>query len=254
MAEFTDNVACGPFVTPEEVMGCCKIASDNLTIDDPRLLDAIEDATTIIYYLTGRQFGGTCTTTVRPCNPWCCNCTCGSCKPNEINLGVWPVTAVTSVRIDGTTLTGSDITDTFHVDEWRYLVRNDGNIFPHANSAFAIAGSAEDVSDFQNEFVFEVTVEHGMTVPRLITRATRAMACQLVSFCLDLPCKLPERVTSVSRQGVSMNVSSTEDFLTKGRTGIYEVDLALATFNPNHLQSSSFMWSGQQSLGRRVNT
>lgn len=253
MAEYTDHFACVLYVTPEELLACCKVANDNFEDDDPRLLDAIEDASLVLYYLTGRQFGGTCQTTVRPCVPCAsCECSCGSCKPNQVNLGLWPVTDLISIRTEGETLSGAELAAAYHVDNYRYLVRNDGDRFPHGGNPYAIAGGAHD-NDVDG-YVFEVTVAHGLAVPRLLTRAARALACQFATACLDLPCKLPERVTSVSRQGVSMDVASAEDLLRDGRTGIYEVDLAIRVFNPSGLQSPSFVWSGQTPAGRRVNT
>lgn len=46
-------------------------------------------------------------------------------------------------------------------------------------------------------------------------------------------CRLPERVTSVSRQNLSFSVLDPQDFLADGRTGLYEVDLFLKTVNPD---------------------
>lgn len=40
-------------------------------------------------------------------------------------------------------------------------------------------------------------------------------------------CALPSRVTNVARQGVSYTILDPQDFLTGGRTGLYEVDLWL---------------------------
>lgn len=45
-------------------------------------------------------------------------------------------------------------------------------------------------------------------------------------------CSLPDTVTSVSRQGISMQMISAADFLEQGRTGISAVDRALRYFNP----------------------
>lgn len=257
MGEFVDLYQCVPYVTPTELLTCCSAAQDaGLGPDSPQLLDAIEDASLIMYYLTGRQFGGTCQATVRPCVPcFDCVCSCGSCKPQQVNLGLWPVTELISVRAGGETVTGGGLTGVYHIDEYRYLVRDDGDVFPHGGSTYALAGGPHDTdASGVDNFVFEVTVNYGMPIPRLLTRATRAMANQLVNRCLDKPCALPERVTSVSRQGVSMTVASAEDLLKDGRTGIYEVDLAIQVFNPKKLQSPSFVWSGQIAHVRRVNT
>jgi hypothetical protein len=51
-----------------------------------------------------------------------------------------------------------------------------------------------------------------------------------------------------------MDVVNPQDLLINGRTGIYQVDLAIAVLNPSKIQSPSFFWSGQQRYGRRVDT
>ena len=46
------------------------------------------------------------------------------------------------------------------------------------------------------------------------------------------PCALPERITSVTRQGVSWTVLDPQDFLDKGYTGMSRVDHWLAAVKP----------------------
>lgn len=46
----------------------------------------------------------------------------------------------------------------------------------------------------------------------------------------------PFRVTSISRQGVTYTYTNPSDATSKGRTGIYEVDLFLAAVNPNNVR------------------
>lgn len=252
MADYTDHLLCEtfPYVTADELMTCCKNA-DGMDADDPRILDAIEDASTVVYYLTGRQFYGTCQATTRP--PCLTDgCMCG-CSPDQVNLGFWPVTELISVRYLGVTYTGSDLTDNFHINDWRFLARNDGQTFRSGNQ-WAIAEGPHD-SDTEG-FVFEVTFNHGLKVPRLLTRATRDLACNFVAACCDKPCALPQRVTAVARQGISMDIASVTDLLKDGRTGIYTVDLAIQVFNPSKLQSPSFVWAANTDsrIRTRVNT
>jgi hypothetical protein len=221
--------------------------------DDPILLDAIEDASTVLYYLTGRQFAGTRQATVRPpCLAGACAC---GCTPAQVELGYWPVTDLISVRYQGVTYTGTDLTDTFHVNDWHYLARNDGDAFEPSN-AWAIAEGEYDT--LADGYVFEVTLEYGLKIPRLLTRATRSLACHWISQnCGGStgPCKLPQRTTQISRSGISMDIASATDMLRSGQTGIYEVDLAVHVFNPSKLQSPSFIWSAQGSrTGRKINT
>lgn len=47
----------------------------------------------------------------------------------------------------------------------------------------------------------------------------------------DDDCKLPERVKSVTRQGISMDIVSPQDFLENGLTGITEIDEIISVFN-----------------------
>lgn len=44
----------------------------------------------------------------------------------------------------------------------------------------------------------------------------------------DGACRLPERVQDISREGVSWTLIDPQDFLTEGRVGVYEVDLAIS--------------------------
>lgn len=259
MADYTDHLLCGtiPYVTASELT--CSGASDR-SEDDPELLDAIDDASTVIYYLTGKQFYGTCEATVRPpCLSG--HCMCG-CSPNKVNLGLWPVTELISVRYNGVLYQNipasegvpavTDASDMFHINDYAYLARNDGKPFLSGNQ-WAVAGGPYDTVN--DGHTFEVTLRHGIQVPRLIKRATKALACNWLAACSGEACALPERVTSISRSGVSMDIASITDMLREGKTGIYEVDLAIAVFNPSKLQSPSFFWNPQGSgHGTRVGT
>lgn len=78
-----------------------------------------------------------------------------------------------------------------------------------------------------------VRYRYGGNIPAAGKWAAVKLADELVeSLDPDGDCKLPARVTSVSRQGVSWTLLDQQDFLSDGRTGIYEVDLFLSTVNP----------------------
>lgn len=251
MAEYTDHLYCDtfPYITPAQLSGCK--AADGMADNDDRILDAIDDASTVLYYLTGKQFAGTCQATVRPgCLSGSCWC---GCTPHQVNLGVWPVTELISVRYGGTLYTGSAATDLFHINDWHYLARNDGERFLSGNQ-WAQAGGVHDNAS-PDGYVFEATVKHGIKIPRLMTRATKALACQFIEASCGKECDLPARVTSVVRAGISMNIASVVDLLNDEKTGIYEVDLAIHVFNPSKLQSPSFAWHPVWSNpSRRVGT
>lgn len=243
MAVFVDHLLCGiyPYLTPAEFIAKCPEAQ-GLEDDDPDVIDAIEDASLLMYYLLGRQFDGVCETTFRPKPNKCC------VTSRRVTSGLWPLTNIIAVREEGE---DKDPTD-FHIDEYRYIIRNDGEPFPANANWWAETGSTDDDPDEPGGAVFEITVEHGIIPPRLVTRATRALACQIYDGCSSIgPCKLPERTTSVSRNGLTINVADAAEMLKNRRTGIYLVDLAIATFNPSGLQSPSFVWSPDLRRGIR---
>lgn len=76
--------------------------------------------------------------------------------------------------------------------------------------------------------IVEVDYEFGNRPSGEIQKAIGVLAAELDLAENDDPnCRIPDRVTSVSRQGVSWTLIDPQDFLTDGRTGIYEIDLAL---------------------------
>ena len=240
-----------PYVTPEELLGSCAAAKSMSDTDDA-LLDAIDDASLALYYLTGKQFHGTAKATLRPCGA---DCACGHCQPHAVNLRLWPIIDLCSIRYEGVTYdTPEEIAAIWHVDEYRYLVRNDGEPVITRQNHHAIVGSSQDDEHSDGGWVFEVSFTHGLPTPKLLKRATRALACELLTAAAGGPCRLPERVTGVSRQGISMEVASADDFLRDGLTGLYQVDLAIKTFNPAKLQSPTFVWSADLNYARQVNT
>jgi hypothetical protein len=225
-----------------DLLTTCRAAKEaDMDEDDVRLEDAVIQASEIMFTLTGRQFLGTQTATVRPCMPCCCTSRC-RCLPYRVNLGFWPVTSVLNVWYDGET----QEPDLFHVDHYRYLVRNDGEAFPEnrANNMWADTGG--DYDNLSDGFVFEVEIEYGLQPPRLVQRATRDLACKLLTefLCDSGDCEKDDRITSISREGVSYTLMDPIQLLRQGGgTGIYSVDLAVKTFNPSGLQSPTIVWT-----------
>ena len=89
----------------------------------------------------------------------------------------------------------------------------------------------------------EVTYTYGVTVPVAGRRAARKLASELVRGWSGEDCDLPDRVTNVSRQGISFTVIDPQDFLDDGRTGIYEVDLFLRAVNPDKARKPARVFS-----------
>lgn len=80
-----------------------------------------------------------------------------------------------------------------------------------------------------------MTYEFGSTVTRSAEQAVLRLARQLWLECHpdQGDCELPERVTSVNREGLSYTIFDPMTFLDKGQTGLPKVDLWLATVNPS---------------------
>lgn len=98
----------------------------------------------------------------------------------------------------------------------------------------------------------EITYTYGGEPPSLGKMAARRVAIEFVKLWEgDTDCALPQRVTSISRQGVSYTVLDSQDFLEEMRLGIYEIDLFLKANNPNKAQKRSKVFSPDISRARR---
>lgn len=85
---------------------------------------------------------------------------------------------------------------------------------------------------------------HGTPVPEAAKLAAKALANQMVLLETDPDaCMLPDRVTSVSRQGVSFTILDPQAFLKEGRTGIYDIDLFIKTVNPDNARKRAKIFS-----------
>jgi len=237
---------CAPWTDLAAVRVCCVDDPP----DDPTILEAIDAASEILFELSGRRYSGACEQTLRPCSrtvdanlyslhgsiqnvawqgggfEWgLCSCqgaaACGCATIPQIDLGRRPVAAVTAVRIDGAVLPPAN----YRVDEYRWLVRLDGESWPCCQNLLG-----DDASD---DDTFAVDLTFGVAPPVAGRRAASILACELAKSCVGVECQLPKRVTTITRQGVSMALLDPLDFLNNGSTGIYEVDLFLKAVNPS---------------------
>jgi hypothetical protein len=82
--------------------------------------------------------------------------------------------------------------------------------------------------------------------------AAKTFAIELIKLWSGDDCALPDRVTSVSRQGVSYTILDNQDFLENMRIGIYEIDLFLKTANPVKALAPSKVFSPDMPRARRA--
>lgn len=208
--------------------------------------------------LTGYRVGG-CPIQVRPCrsvcsgwdpfySPWAfspvnwsgtwynCLCrqeTCGCGALCELELPM-PVGEITEVRIDGNVLNAVN----YRVDNGQYLVRVDGACWP----------DCQDLSKPPTaEGTFAVTYLNALPVTDLGKYAAGLLACEFAKGCTGGKCRLPAGVTSITRQGITMDLVT--GTFPDGLTGIREVDTYVMLYNPQHRRPTA-IWTPDSPMVR----
>lgn len=98
----------------------------------------------------------------------------------------------------------------------------------------------------------EITYSYGLPVPTAGKMAARKLAIEFARLWAgDDMCELPQRVTSVSRQGVSYTILDNQEFIDELRTGLYEIDLFLKVTNPDNARRKSKVFSVDTPRARR---
>jgi hypothetical protein len=220
------------------------------------LIDAaVQAATEVLWNRTHRRFG-LCTMKIRPCREDCwptipsgwhnlsglswpfpvlvggqwinlaCGSCIGSCSCSRISQAVLPspVATVSEVKVDGAVLDPS----TYRVDDWRLLVRLDGDEWPRCND-LRLADTEPGT--------WSVTASYGEQVPTLGSLAVGELASAIYKGCPEAnagPCPLPvATIRQVTRQGVTTIHFDAETAFAKGKVGLYYPDLFIATYNPS---------------------
>lgn len=205
--------------------------------------------------LTGYRVGG-CPITVRPCRRGCdfggarrfdytgayfnpvviggqwlnmlCGCggTCGCTVLSQIDLPA-PVGQVVGVMRDGAA-----------VDPSLYRLDN-GHLLVSLGAPWPLC---QDLSLPTTAVgTFSITYLNAYPVDAIGAWAAGILAGEYAKSCVGGKCRLPSGVTSITRQGVSMEITS--GAFPDGVTGIREVDTYLMRWNPGHLKFPSAVWS-----------
>lgn len=207
------------------------ITEDDL--DDPTSPDAREAArvaSMVLYALSGRKYSGIneVTEIYEPirCSCWgnSDSCVCG--RRNRLRLRNQPVRTVSEIIRDWE----SDSPYTVPTDEYDVVDRC--YVRPRLGATWGPSNQ------------LQITYEYGAAVPEMGLRAARVLGNEILkSLCGSDACQLPDRVTAISRQGVSFTLLDPQDFLKDGRTGLYEVDLFLKAVNPDNARKRSRVFS-----------
>lgn len=174
----------------------------------------------------------------------------GAVNPAEVELSSYPVNAVSLVKIDGVVIPPAE----YYIQDYRTLVRVriDGTTPPTERYGWP-SFQRIDLPDTQPG-TFSVTYTYGRDVPEDGKLAAMVLGAELAKAQAGMNSALPRRVTSIMREGVSMTVLDSHDFLEEGRTGLYEVDLFLKSVNPNKNAGRAQVWSPDIGRSRRLPT
>jgi hypothetical protein len=257
------------------LVGSPAVAGQVQSIPAVGLAGAVADATDILFNLSGRQFPGVCSTTVRPVaapptwtlaewtaywtavsgNAWSGSwgiCNGGeshdACNtPPQIDLGLYPVVAIDEVRIDGVVIPP----DEYRVDNNRLLVRVRPTVNAEPTERYGWPTCQDYGLPDGQPNTFAVDVQFGSSAPSQGISACIALAAELAKARFTSNSRLPSRLTQVSRQGVSFAVLDPMTFLDNGLTGVYECDLFIRSYNPGKSAARPLVWSPDLARNRR---
>lgn len=216
------------------------------TLDPAAVEEALWLASEILYNLTGGVWPGECEETIRPvAKAWCAgrvglypfvgvdgawstwsgpgwnpspadqDWSHSSRWLSEIRLPSTPVVSITEVRLDGAVL----LADRYRIANRRSLVMT-----PQPGDQWqGWPAFQDDHLDDTEPGTFSVKYKYGFGPPRAGAIMAARYGCQ-IALSGTAECKLPERVQTISRQGVSMTVLDPLDFIQNGQVGLPIVD------------------------------
>lgn len=235
------GLTCTPWATSADALAPC----NTYAADESELDLAMVIATDVLFELTRRKFTGVCSDVIRPVAQyrkldqrppawwpvvgglprsrwgWCsCNRTpeYGCASVPQIRLPRGPVVpGSVEVKINGAAFTD------FAVIDRRKLIRTDGDGWPCCQDL-----RLPDTEDR----TWSVTWDYGVDPPPGGARSAAVLGCELYAAFhpeSGCPCNLPKRVTTISRQGVTMAILDPLTLFKDGLTGLPSVDLWVAS-------------------------
>jgi len=143
---------------------------------------------------------------------------------SRLTLPDYPVTSVTSVHVNTILLPAVS----YRLENGRWLRRLDG-----AGDPIAWTGSE-----------VQVIYAFGAAPPYGGARAAEVLGVEIaLALAGSESCALPQRVQTITRQGMTVAMLDPQDYLREGLSGLPEVDLWLAAVNPGKLRRPSTVWS-----------
>lgn len=209
---------------------CCTDAIESLSEDQAASLEGL--AAYLLWKATGSRYG-LCEETYRPCRIECgmqgglptpqrvngdwLNLSCGSCRgkcgcDNVSEVVIPNVHEVVRVRVDGVELDPESVVAVY---DHRRIVRVDGLSWPGCQNLSVIDGPG----------AWSITVMQGTPLPDGAAFVAGILLCELAKACTgDDTCRLPRRVQTITRQGVTIGFQDQFEGLSDMRLGIWEID------------------------------
>jgi hypothetical protein len=210
-------------------------------------------ASELLWALSGRQFSGGCESTVtlreNPAGGWCwadiawplwdttgygwwpLRSWRGGLGRRVVALPDPPVTAVSAVEIGGVPL-GAD----------EYTVEYPGGLVTR------IGGAA-----WPTDGSLAITYAHGINPPIGGRQSAVTLAVELAKAMTSDPgCKLPQRLQTITREGVTVGFQDSFASLDKARTGIWSIDAWLLSVNPAGISRRARVWTPELARARRT--
>ncbi len=226
---------------------------------------AVAAASEWLWALSGRQFGS-CPVLLRPCRDDCdtgpggwwwdgwswpadrftpgwlgaaCGVCTGACSCSATSEVVFkhPVQSVTEVLVDGLVVPASG----YALYHGHRLVRVDGTWPTCQDWQVPVSGVG----------AWSVTAVYGFPVPELGKLGMGEAAREFGLACTPgAVCRLPSRVQSVVRQGVTQNFASLKELADAGATGLPVVDRFVDAVNPGHIRQRPGIWNPDDFVDR----
>jgi len=239
------------------------VCDDWADLSPERQATALALATSYLWAATGRRFG-VCPVVVRPSqggrsetayqtyavipgaqsglgvpggpflfggrwfNSSCASACCGDSACAVVLRG--PVASVDEVMVGDEVIPPSAYRVDITGGAW-LLVRTDGECWPLCQNFTADAGEPG---------AFTVEYGFGQPLPLALQVAAALLACEFSKSLTGGPCKLPSKMTRLSRQGVEVELAAPDAGET---TGIREVDQVIRSLNPTGRQSPPVLYS-----------
>ena len=227
--------------------------------------DAVKTASYILWALSGRKFSGVTTVTERyvcQYDPYLS--TGGSAfnyAPTLINGSVYNLpgggydrTGRHDFMADGTSIHARLRLRGRKVIKVHAVRTIEGEIIPPSQYYISDHSVLQAVPNANwNPCSIEVSYTYGSPPPSAGRAAARLLATELVKMYEgDETCALPQRVTTVARQGVSYTILDSQDFIDELRTGLYAVDLFLKASNPDRARARARVYNVDIPRARRT--